>query len=89
MNHHSIPAVQFFQITKSSAPHIAAVRVLTAGSRVLLGKLIGSQLVKKFSPFLYTKIHYHIHNSTLPVLILSHLNQLIPCSPKLLPDDAS
>jgi len=35
---------------KQCTLYIAAV--LTAGSRVLLGKLIGSQLVKKFFPFM-------------------------------------
>jgi hypothetical protein len=41
-------------------------------SRVLLEKLTGSQLVKKFPTFYGTmKVHYHVYKCQLPIPVLS------------------
>jgi hypothetical protein len=47
--------------------------ILTPWSRVLLEKLTGSRVVKKFPAFTQ-KIHYLVYNSPPPVPILSHLS---------------
>jgi len=49
--------------------------LLTPWSRVLLEKLTGPQLVKKFPAFLWnSKFHYSIKKCRPTVLILSHIN---------------
>ena len=53
-------------------------------SRVLLEKLTGSQLVKKFPHILlHPEIHYRIHNSQPPVPIFSHINPVHAPTPLL------
>jgi hypothetical protein len=74
-------------ILKNTVGDTCLTHILISWSRVLLEKLTGSQIVKKFPAFYERKGSLLIYKCPAPLLILSLINPIH--SPIPLPDDPS